>query len=88
MERCLNYKMTDFKIATLEQFLNILGLENKEDFYLLDPELYRLKVWVFKRLLKYTNDSTIFHETIERINQLQSPLENYVAVENQPKTTK
>ncbi len=74
--------MCNLRTASLTEFMKIMGLEKQNGFCFLDPDLHKLKVWILKRILRYTNDSLLFHETIDRINMIQEPLEKYIPVEN------
>jgi hypothetical protein len=79
LDECVGKGMPDLKPVGLEETLAILGLQSPDEGYtLLSPELHSVKVWLLRRIMKHTNDTLLFREVIDRLNNITEPVEKYV----------
>jgi len=62
VDLCKDYKMPDLSSATVEETLNILGLQGDEEFYLLSPGLYDLKTWLLENVIQFGHHKIIKKE--------------------------
>jgi hypothetical protein len=66
-------KVDEFKLASLTETLEILGLEgNENNFSLLSPSLHETKIWFLKRLIRYCDyrHLTLKQEAIEILTNM------------------
>lgn len=85
VQECIGKEMpADLSDGDLGNALDMLGLGDTGGVLILDPALYRTKVWFLRRILNYTTSPELFRDAIDHLNLLLDPIERFVQVQVPP----